>query len=103
MTRLSEMIEAWSKEGVTLIEVTREDKDRATWILYKVTEPASTSDYGRHYALILAINKAEEVVAHNFHNTSSHGSRSFFEQCLDWWKEHLEEGLVTPEGNPICV
>lgn len=101
--KLTEMIADWHKEGVSLIEATREQKDGATWILYKVTEPASTSQYGRHYALIVTINRKDEVVAHNFHNTSSHNARGFFEQCQDWWKEHLEEGLVTPEGQRICV
>ena len=98
---LTEFIEQWHADGATLIEFTREKRDGATWILYKVTETERMTEYGRHYALIVAM-QGDEIIAHNFHNTSAH-EYSFFDQCGDWWKEHLEEGLINPEGRRICA
>lgn len=100
---LRDFLEDWEGQGVSTIEVERRKQEGGTWILYKVTEIASTTEYGRHYALMIVANQAEEVIAHNFHNTSQHSQRPFMEQAAGWWEEHLAEGLVDPEGNRICV
>ena len=102
--KLREFLEDWAKDGANTIEHERREKDGTTWILYKVTEPEGTSEYGRHYALFVCIDAAEEIVAHNFHNTTGQRSdKSWYEQTQEWWEEHTEEGLVDPEGRRVCV
>ena len=97
--KLAEFRRIWA--DCNMIESDRREAHGATWILYKVTEPDSTSEYGRHYALYVALNPVGQIIAHNLKNTSSGSSKSWTEQVYEWWERHVEEGLVAPSGEPI--
>lgn len=83
-----------------MVEIDRRDAHGATWILYNVTEPHSTSNYGRHYGLYVVLNPKGQIIAHNMHNTSNNGG-NWLQQVTEWWERHVKDGLVAPGGKPI--
>ena len=95
--RLQEFRRMWA--NCQMAELDRREAHGATWILYNVTEPASTSNYGRHYGMYVVLNPAGQIIAHNIHNTSD-GS-NWLQQVNEWWERHIKEGLVSPGGTPI--
>lgn len=101
--KLAEFITMWEGDDLKMVEEERRIIDGATWILYSVTEVISTYDYGRHYALILVINKDEEVFSYNFLNIRSRDPQPWRPQVQDWWERHIAEGLFNEKGEPICV
>jgi len=85
-----------------LVEIDRREAHNATWVLFNVTEPDSTSQYGRHYGLYVILNPAGQIIGHNCHNTSDNGS-NWIQQIREWWERHLVEGLIDPNGQPISL
>src|SRR3990172_2195157 len=77
-----------------LVEIDRREAHGALWILYNVTEPESTSNYGRHYGLYVVLNPAGQIIGHNMHNTSDNQDGNWIKQVKEWWERHLIEGLV---------
>ena len=100
---LAEFRQLWEGDGLHFVEEERRETDGATWILFAVTEPESTQDYGRHYALFVVINQAQEILAHNLRNLSERDGRPWREQVEEWWEEHLREGLVDEKGERVCA
>ncbi|KKN46054.1 hypothetical protein LCGC14_0676730 [marine sediment metagenome] len=96
---LRDFRQMWEKDGLHFVEIERRKQGGATWILYNVTEPMSTSEYGRHYGLIV-VEKQRKVVAHNFKNTQG---GNWTRELTAWWEEHYAEGLVDGGGHQICA
>jgi len=90
----------WS--DCSLVEIDRREAHGATWILFNVTEPDSTTHYGRHYGLYVILNPAGQIIGHNIHNTSQNGT-GWIQQVREWWERHLVEGLVDPNGQAISL
>mgnify|MGYP001574718772 CR=1 FL=1 len=96
---LTEFRKMWA--DCHLVEIERRQAHGVTWLLYNVTEPNSTTYYGRHYGLYVVVNSTGHIIAHNLHNTSSRDGVSWERQIRDWWERHIEEGLIAPNGEPI--
>lgn len=99
--KVHEFKKMWEDDGAKFVEEDRRQIGKATWILFSLLEPQSTISYGRHYALILVHDYQENVVAHNLKNISTGSGKPWRPEIEMWWREHLAEGLVDPQGNPI--
>lgn len=100
MTQLYDFLHDWEKDGFEFKQLDRpKTTDEAKWYLYGVTLPYSSYDHGRHTALMVAVEpKTLEVLAHNFKNIHANGNGfnrgEWRKQILEWWDEHVAEGLV---------
>lgn len=101
---LPEFLAMWQQDGTRLIEEDRRaGLEGTTWLLYSVEEPTMTIDYGRHYGLIVVLNTAGVIIAHNIKNISSANATPWRKQVWAWYEEHYKEPFADEQGRPILV
>lgn len=95
MTTLRQFKAMWEADGFVFREEARRRTREATWLLFGVTCPYGTSEYGRHLGLMVALApRTREVIGHNIKNISDGSSQPWLQQVQEWWERHVAEGLV---------
>ena len=100
---LTEFKAMWTSDGLMMVEEENRQVNGYRWLLFAITEPASTNDYGRHYGLLVVVDAEEKILAHNFRNISSGDTRPYRQQVIQWFEEHIAEGLIDKQGRPITT
>lgn len=82
----------WERDGFSLTEHERRVRSDATWILVTVLSNQFTDEYGRHFGITLAVDKNEEILAHDTINLRD--STNPTRETMRWFEENIKSGLV---------
>lgn len=87
---LKDFIDMWQEDGTKLVEQQRQSLNGHIWILYAVYFPESTTDYGRHGALLLKIDaKTDIILLHDGKNISGEVNGNYRQGIDAWFNEHV--------------
>lgn len=97
--KLSEFKQMWEADGTKFVKLDEQERGKEHWYLYSIHFPESTTNYGRHMAMLLQVHKdTREVIAHDTKNTSyAHGGKAkpWTQEIQDWFDKHVAEGGLT--------
>lgn len=75
---LVEFLKMWQEDGTQLVEQDRRVLNGSLWLLYAIYFPESTTEYGRHSALILKVdNKTDEILMHDVDNITGEATPDY--------------------------
>lgn len=90
VAKLSDFKAMWERDGTRLVEQERRVVDGCTWLLYAVYFPSSTSEYGRHMAMILKVDtKTQEILMHDLRNIQGEARGAWHQGIDQWFREHV--------------
>ena len=88
--KLKDFIDMWQVDGTKLVEQERRALNGHIWILYAVYYPESTSEYGRHGAMLMKVDSETDIILlHDCKNISGEVNKNYRQGIDDWFKEHI--------------
>lgn len=88
--KLEDFKQMWCEDGTKLVEQDRRVVDGHTWLLYAIYFPESTSDYGRHSALLLKmVTETEVIILHDQMNITNEVTGNYRQGIDEWFKRHV--------------
>jgi len=87
--KLDDFIKMWTEDGTRLIEQDRRELNGSIWLLYSVYFPESTSDYGRHMAMLLKVDaKTDVILLHDLENLTGSIIGGSYRSLEEWFERH---------------
>ena len=99
--KLRDFVKMWTDDGFRLSKQTQKTIGKQKWVLYNVNVPYFASDYGRHMAIIVVIDRETgEILAHDEMNTSlrNYPNHPWTQVTFEWF----ETQVAQYGGKPIC-
>ena len=91
-----ELISMWENDGFKVVKHREVEQEKHLWVLYAVYQPEGTEDYGRHFGMLLVIDKkTSKIIGHDLENQFDHSPSLGLES---WFERHVREGI-----GEICV
>jgi len=89
--KLNEFISMWNRDGYELTKHEEICKMGINWMLLTAYSSERTEDYGRHFALTLAVDQNNEILAHDMLNMIE--AMNPTQQTIEWFNENVSGGL----------
>jgi hypothetical protein len=80
----------WKKDGFSITEHERRAVNGLIWVLMTAYSRDFTDEYGRHFGLMVALDK-DEIIAHDFINLRD--STNPTRETMDWFEENIRQGI----------
>jgi hypothetical protein len=89
--KLEEFLKWWEQDNIRLVKHREVEKANHRWILFAVYSAEERLEYGRHFGLLVVVEKrTEEIVAHDMENQLDYNPSLGLES---WFERHVREGL----------
>jgi hypothetical protein len=92
-----ELVAEWENDGFKLVKSKTVKKDGNEWVLYNVNSPYSTTNYGRHFGMLMVIDgNSGEILAHDMENEShfiDDTPKPLASATEAWFDSHVRAGF----------
>lgn len=81
----------WERDGFQMVKHEERIRHGHKWVLVTVLSNEQTYEYGRHFGITLALDKNDEVVAHDI--TNLRNSTNPTRDTMEWFNRNVDAGL----------
>ena len=87
----NDLVSMWENDGFKLVKHREVERGKVLWVLYAVYQEEGTEDYGRHFGILMVVDKeTSEIVAHDIENQFDYSPSLGLES---WFERHVQTGL----------